>query len=446
MQIIDFVNGLVDQETFIKQVKTEIEKFKSSKEYVAMIDGIAYYKQHNTKIMERRKTYYSDKRNAPINDPYKANHKLPNGYMPLMVDQKVNYSVNDNMDISDVPLEIDLNDIGTEGSIKAFAYMQMFENENKELDYKIIPAEQCIPVYRKNNFTAMIREYIIDSVSYVSIYSAEISITFIVKNEDYTLLEIKPILSKVKIIDGKIIANNPVSWGRPPFIVFNNNMLNQTDLEPIKPLIDVYDITNSDFANNIDDFQDVFWILKNYGGEDLNEYLEQVKRYKTIKIGEDGDAKAETIEIPVEARNAMLALVERLIYKFGKGVNYDNVKGNTTATEIRAMTMALDLKANQFEKQLRKTLKQFEYFINKYNEFTNKPAIEPITVKFNRSTIINRAEEVESLVKIYGMISNETFLGLLPYNIDVDEELKKIEKEKEEQIKKLGGNMGFGGE
>jgi SPP1 family phage portal protein len=193
----------------------------------------------------------------------------------------------------------------------------------------------------------------------------------------------------------------------------------------------VYDIVNSDFANNLDDFQDVYWILKNYGGEDLEEFQAQLKRYKTIKVGDDGDATSDTTEIPTEARKVMLDIIEKNIYKFGMALNYDSITGQTTATEIQARTANLELKVNQFEKQYFILLEQIEYFVNKHNEFNNKPPIEPIEVTFNRTSIINKAEEVENLNKLWGKLSHKTWIKLLPYDIDVDEEIAEIEKENE---------------
>ena len=445
MQIVEFINGAIDNETFTKQIKDEITSYRSSGEYYAMIEGIAYYNQENTAIMERQKMYYADKHNAALVDPYKANHKLPSGYMALIVDQKLGYSINENMDVTEIPFVMDYDEIGTEASMKALAYIQFYDN-NGEIGYKLIPSEQCIPVYENNVFVAMIREYVIDGITYISISTSEVIIEFYVEKDKYINISIRPILTKQTSVNGSIVGVTPLSWGTPPFAIMKNNHGQTTDLKRIKRLIDVYDITSSDFANNIDDFQDVYWILKNYGGEDIDEYMNQVKKFKTIKVGDDGEAKAETIQIPTEARKTILDILERNIYKFSMGVDYDTITGATTATEIKAKTMNLDLKANKFENQYRLFMRQVEYFINKYNSFKGLPAIEPIVIKFNRAMIVNKAEEVESLMKLKGSISNETLIELLPYNIDVEKELERMAKEQEDELKLLGGEMGFGDE
>ena len=175
LRIVEFLNKQLTPEEFIKEVVDYIKDQKARDEYTAMIDGIKYYNQENTAITERRKEYYNDKVLGPMNDPYKANHKMPSGYMKLLVDQKVNYSINENLAMDELPFELDLSDICIEASKKAKAYVQFYteakENNVSELKYKLIPSEQCFPVYLDNEFVLMIREYKIDGVEHISIYT-----------------------------------------------------------------------------------------------------------------------------------------------------------------------------------------------------------------------------------------------------------------------------------
>lgn len=60
----------------------------------------------------------------------------------------------------------------------------------------------------------------------------------------------------------------------------------------------------SGFINDLDDVQELIFVLTGYGGTDLNGFLQDLKKYKTIKLDEDdgADVKTLSIEIPVEAR------------------------------------------------------------------------------------------------------------------------------------------------
>ena len=67
--------------------------------------------------------------------------------------------------------------------------------------------------------------------------------------------------------------------------------------------MDLKDVVVSGFANDIEDIQQIIYILENYGGTDLNEFLSDLKRYKTVKTesidGNSGGLPTLSIDIPV---------------------------------------------------------------------------------------------------------------------------------------------------
>ncbi|WP_317050739.1 phage portal protein, partial [Clostridium neonatale] len=67
-----------------------------------------------------------------------------------------------------------------------------------------------------------------------------------------------------------------------------NNNLMTSDLDNVKPLIDVYDKVFSGFVNDLEDIQEIIFILTNYEGEDSREFLSQLKKYKTVKVNDSG--------------------------------------------------------------------------------------------------------------------------------------------------------------
>lgn len=92
------------------------------------------------------------------------------------------------------------------------------------------------------------------------------------------------------------------NFGRVPFIPFFNNGFHRDDLTPIKGLIDTYDKTYSGFINDLEDIQEIIFVLSGYEGESLSEFLTQLKKYKTIKLdsedGASGGLSTLTIDIP----------------------------------------------------------------------------------------------------------------------------------------------------
>lgn len=428
-----------------EEIKKYIDNFKDSSLKQKMLEGVDYYNQKNTKIAAVKKQYYSVENESVCNDPYKANHKLYSGYLKLLIKQKVGYSINKSISINGYDVDTikellpsyvhTLKELATEGSIKSRAVLQFYIDENGKLKYKQIPAEQVIIIENEENrklIDKVIRFYKKGENIIVEVYDDKILNTYKFKGnwelEEHSQL---PLLVDKTIYSGSVQEVKENTWGKPPFAILYNNFEKQTDLEPIKSYIDIYDITASDFANNIDDFQDVYLTLKNFYGdnEDLGQVLRDLKRHKVVVTdGEDTGADFNTVEIPVNARESMLKLAEDNIYKFGMGLNMDNMDGNITNVRIKAMYSNLNLKANDFESELQVFWKQVMYFVNKYLELNGR---EPITSElvFVRDKIVNEAEVLDSNAKQKGVVSEDTRLSNHIWVTDVEEEKKKLEEE-----------------
>jgi len=165
-----------------------------------------------------------------------------------------------------------------------------------------------------------------------------------------------------------------------------------------------------------------------------------------LRVGDDGDAKAETINIPTEARQKMLDNTEKLIYKFGMGVNPDDVDGNITNVRIKALYSNLDLKANDFEIEIEDFMDQWFYFLNRYFELTSKTIFDAndLYIVFSRSMIINEVEMLNANSQQQGNISARTRMENHPWVDNVEEEIKRIEEEQDDI--ELDPDMGSGAE
>lgn len=80
-----------------------------------------------------------------------------------------------------------------------------------------------------------------------------------------------------------MIADYRHDFGEVPFIPFYNNNIHTDDLRNIKPLIDVYDKVYSGFINDLDDIQELIFVLSGYGGEDLNGFLSDLKSTRPLR-------------------------------------------------------------------------------------------------------------------------------------------------------------------
>ena len=455
-----------------KTIRNWISEFETSNTRKQMEYGKAYYRSENTEIMNRRMMIYTENEDGvpmEMEDPYKANNKLASGFFKLLVDQKLNYSLGKKItfdtkqaeeleELLTKKFQQKLKKIAKEAAKKSVGWAHVYID--KEGDFKIasIPSEQIIPLYSEvdsEEMEAVVRYYTVtedgQSVNRVEVWDNEQVTYYQQKGEggSYYLLPSEKMceifgrpstnpryhLYKSKNFGKTKTETTGIMWGAIPFVPLFNNDEDDTDLQAIKNYIDVYDIVDSDFANNFEDFQDMYWILKGYNGENVGKFLEQVKRYKTIKVGDEGDAKAEKMDVPADARIKELNNLENKIFEFGQGVNLNQTgSGNITNVVIRARFANLDLKANGFEMEVEEFMEKLMYFVNKYREFNRMEPIELDSITFNRSIIVNEEEMLKANSEQMGVTGESTRLSNHPWVDDPEEEIRVMEQERNARV------------
>lgn len=158
------------------------------------------------------------------------------------------------------------------------------------------------------------------------------------------------ISTKADGVSGEVHEN----YSAFPIIPLYANDLHESELEGHRETIDCYDYIKSGLANDIDDTSGFYWVLKNSGGMDdvdLAKFRERMHTVKAAAMDDDtASAEAHTLEVPTEAREKMLQILERDLYKDFQIVNVEALAASAkTATEIRAAYQPMDDKCGDFE-------------------------------------------------------------------------------------------------
>lgn len=234
---------------------------------------------------------------------------------------------------------------------------------------------------------------------------------------------------------GEMISQYYHEFEEVPFIPFYNNNTKTDDLKNIKPLIDVYDKVYSGFINDLDDIQELIFVLSGYGGTELNGFLEDLKKYKTIKLEDENNAGVNTlsIEIPIEARNSVLEATRKAIFEQGQGFDPrpENF-GNQSGEALKFMYSLLEMKTGRMEIRFKTGFAKLVRAICKFLNIECKTIIQTWT----RTSIKNDTEQAQICKESVGIISTKTILKNHPFVKDVDEELKQLKKEEEEQMER----------
>lgn len=441
-----------------KIIQDLVIKHAQSQQVIDMMNGENYYYSDN-EINKRTMTFKCN--NQDYVDLNRSNFKVAfNPHKPI-VDQKIQYILkNVIFDSKDKYTKSilasylgnfgeKLLQYGKEASNKGIAWLHPYINNEGVLDFVKFPSETIIPLWDTKTQTYLIqviRYYDVDFVNKkgkemkryrVEVYDNE-KITYYQQDEDNYFYFDTTVPSNPCYYNTitKITGTEVLGWGMVPFIPLFNNEKQKSDLSIYKSMIDAYDIIESDSVNNLADIQDVVWVLKNYGGESLSEFMINLKVKKAISVDDNGDAKPVTATIPYEARENVLNRLKKNIYAVAQAVDTSSqdMLSVNSGRALQILYNNLDLKCNEFELQVKKSLQIIYKFINKYLEIYNKPPMDIKTIEetFNRYMISNEVERVDSLAKVKDKLSNRTFLKNLPYVDDPDEEMEQIKKERQE--------------
>ncbi|MCD7994499.1 MAG: phage portal protein [Clostridia bacterium] len=330
-----------------------------------------------SKVAER---YYENKndilygvRKNRDNDPLRnADNRIPRNFHGLLVNQKAAYmfSAPPLFDVGNKTVNKQIADmlgdryakVCKDLCIKAsncrVAWLHYWKDDGDQWKYGTIDPKQIIPVYSADldrQLEAVLRNYktrdaVDGKVIYVWEYwTAEKCHVYRKKGSSISEsgLEAYNIYGMADSPDGGVQMTNEFEhgFGEVPFIPFYNNNIPTDDLVNVKPLIDAYDKVFSGFLNDLEDIQEIIFILTNYGGEDLKTFVNELKQYKAIKVETDGTGggggvEALTISIPIEAREKFLEITRKAIFEQGQGVDPDPQKfGNTSGEALMEVSI-----------------------------------------------------------------------------------------------------------
>lgn len=435
----------------------------------AMIKLINQQKQHerelvrNTNAADRYYRKQNDilrlKRRPEEGNPIRqADNRVASNFYSILVNQKASYmfAKPPQFDVDNTTLNSEIVQILGDGYAKAckdlcinasnasIAWLHCWVDEN-DFRYGVIDARQVKPIWGsdlENELLAVLRIYDITDVDdgktwNVYEYWDDRCCYSFRKKRSEALMRLQPYrqykTSSSELIDYDESNQYPHNFGVVPFIPFPNNNIAENDLGSVKELIDCYDKVYSGFMDDLEDIQEVIFVLSGYDGEDLKEFLGKLKKYKTIKTETDVDGKGGvntlTIEIPVEAREKMLTMTRKAIFEQGQGIDPDPQNfGNSSGVALRYLYSLLELKSGLMETEFRLGFGKLIRTICKHLG----TSVNKVDQIWTRTSVRNDTELASIAQQSMGVISEKTIVKNHPWVVDAEKELGQMEDEREQ--------------
>lgn len=409
-----------------EDIKALIDADRTSERKTRATIGQNYYEGKHD-ILHYRMFYYNEDGEL-VEDTTSANARIPHPFFTELVDQLAAYMLSfknnpiqaketaeglqEHLDAYfDDDFWAEIGDLITGANVKGFEYLFAYKDEQDRLAFEVADSLGVIEVREKATDAdcACVLYWYVDRIDKdqkkiirIREYTAD-TVTYYVQDGTSGTVELdesQPVNPSPSVIykdaKGQLYGKG---LGFLPFWRLDNCKRQASGLEPIKAIIDDYDLMKCGLSNNLQDFDHPIYAVKGFEGHDLKELATNLRTKKMVGTGENGGVQVVTTAIPVEARKANLEEDEKNIYRFGMGFNSSQVgDGNVTNVVIRSRYTLLDLKANKMEKGLRKLLRSIlRPVLDEINEAEGTDyQMEDVVFDFTRSLPTNEQENVQN--------------------------------------------------
>lgn len=435
----------------LKELEIIIENYFNSKQYKEMIIGDNYY-LGNHDILRRKKQGIGEN-GVLVSLDNVPNYKIVDNQFKGILDQKVNYLLSKPFSI-DGKNEIYIESLGKIFNNKflktlfllgkdaykfGISWLYVYYNNQGELDFKKFDSREIIPVWKDKDHTDL--DYVIriyktkefDGNKYIDKENVEV----------YTLNGVE--LFNLK--EGKLtklneqipyikLGEQAYNWERLPIIPFKANDEELPLISKVKSVQDSINEIISDFKNDMEqNWRNTIFVVKGYDPEG-DKFRTNLNIYGVVGIEGDGDVKTLEVEVNSQNYESILKLLKNTMIENAKGFDAksERLNGNPNQMNIQSMYSDIDLDANSIEREFQASLLQLLWFINqhlinsKVGDFTK----EEVNIVFNRDILINESQAIEDCMKSLNVLSLESVIAQHPWVNDVNLELERLEKAKEE--------------
>lgn len=369
-QDLQKVMGNDDQKmNFVKQL---IDEYSGSALCQTARVAEDYYKKQNTTIVQYQKMITTVSGRL-IPDEWSANHKVVSGFFKRFVTQQVSFSLGNGVSFDDAKTKDQLGGVqfdrviqqaGKWACIGGVSYL-FWNNDHVDL----FKAKEFAPLLDETNgaLRAGVKFWRLDE---------EKPLRAVLYEEDgYTEYMWDGMDENGKKVTGGQITQDKqkyikiekttevdedadIEWKNYPsfpIVPLWANEERQSELVGIREGIDAYDLIKNGFENDLDQAQ-MYWLIRGAGGmedPDLAHFMDRLKKLKVAAPMDDQSVEPVTVNLPYQARQTLLAMIENDLYRDFMIVNTDTIaSGAVTATQIKASYSPQDAKADDFEYQV----------------------------------------------------------------------------------------------
>lgn len=432
-------------------VTEEVSSFRASPEYTLLCDAEQYWRNRSA---VQTKTVRTEGR---------SNTKIEHPVLRKLIRQKVNYLLASPFSISsedkayadalnevfDDTLRAQIAGQATDAIKWGIGYLQPYFGDGK-LKWARIPATEIIPLWddaehkQLNGFIRFFPQEIYEGLAKRTIMRAEFWTTagveyFVADAPDNGFAPDPDREPATHFTWG----DQGYNWDAVPLVWLKYNDDELPLLSFVRELIDDINWQKSVTADVLRDVVNFVYILRGYGGQDLAEFLRELRDHFAIKIepGEGNGVDKLNADVNIDAVMKFLEEQRRDLYDYGNAVDTkDPNLGTASGSALNFRYMDLDADCRDLGANLKDALQRAKLFIDLYLQATGKGDFSGSTfdVTFATDMPVNETDTITNCKNSSGVISQRTIVANHPWVEDPDEEIKQLHKEQDEAMQRAG--------
>ena len=144
----------------------------------------------------------------------------------------------------------------------------------------------------------------------------------------------------------------------------------------------------SNYTNGMqEDPRNTILVLKNYDGENLGEFRQNLSTYGAVKVrtadGSQGGVETLSIQVNAENYKVIIDLLKKAIIENAMGYDAkdDRLSGNANQMNIQSMYSDIDIDANNMEMEYQSSLMKVIWFVKQHLANTGSGSFGDIETK-----------------------------------------------------------------